>query len=463
MKSLAFYFLFLVSLVFSFAFTSHSPQSEKGDVVLTCKVNSCEKVDSLFLFEFNGVLFKKLKAAPTTDWQTYSFKVPATGSRFYYVGLSEQNMKPIILGSEEKVTLNGSCPAFQGSSMPDSKLNLGYEDVKNVINQYKNEFSNHLRQLQIFQSQDNVDAVNGIVQQLGALDTKKLNFLDSLKKTNPYLSKVAALNTYLSYQNHGTGDMTEIEYFAKNYFQLVDWKDPDYTYMPWVYESIKGYVQTLLAVGLTDSQQQRFVDELLSKIPNTSRTYMLALGGVIAGFQTKNSPNMGIYANQYIEKYGKAEPAAAAQLQNMIRALAGFVLGGEAPDFTMNTPDDKPMSLRQLRGKVVLVDFWASWCGPCRRENPNVVAAYNKYHPKGFDVLGVSLDRSKEPWLAAIEKDGLIWNHVSDLKGWQNDAAKLYGVTSIPHTVLLDKEGKIIARNLRGAALEEKLKELLGE
>jgi thiol-disulfide isomerase/thioredoxin len=128
----------------------------------------------------------------------------------------------------------------------------------------------------------------------------------------------------------------------------------------------------------------------------------------------------------------------------------------------MNTPDGNPLSLQSLRGKVVLIDFWASWCGPCRRENPHVVAAYQQYHGKGFDVLGVSLDKTKDRWLAAIEKDGLIWHHVSDLKGWQNAAAQLYGVRSIPHTVLLDREGKIIARGLRGAALTAKLDELFG-
>ncbi|MFQ5445757.1 MAG: TlpA family protein disulfide reductase, partial [Saprospiraceae bacterium] len=112
---------------------------------------------------------------------------------------------------------------------------------------------------------------------------------------------------------------------------------------------------------------------------------------------------------------------------------------------------------------VLLIDFWASWCGPCRRENPHVVEAYHKYHDKGFDVLGVSLDKTKARWVAAIEKDGLIWHHVSDLKGWQNAAARLYGVRSIPHTVLLDKEGKIIARGLRGTALTAKLEDIFGE
>ena len=128
----------------------------------------------------------------------------------------------------------------------------------------------------------------------------------------------------------------------------------------------------------------------------------------------------------------------------------------------MNDTEGNPVTLSSLYGKgYLLVDFWASWCGPCRGENPNVVAAYNKYHAKGFEILGVSYDDNKDKWLKAIEEDKLPWIHVSDLKGWGNMTAKLYSISGIPANVLLDKEGKIIAKNLRGAALEEKLAELL--
>ncbi|MFN0201714.1 MAG: peroxiredoxin family protein, partial [Bacteroidia bacterium] len=108
-----------------------------------------------------------------------------------------------------------------------------------------------------------------------------------------------------------------------------------------------------------------------------------------------------------------------------------------------------------------LVDFWASWCRPCRQENPNVVAAYNRFKNKNFEILGVSLDQSKDAWVQAIKDDGLTWKHVSDLKYWQNEAAKLYGVQSVPFNILLDPKGKIVAKNLRGAALEQKLAQVL--
>lgn len=132
--------------------------------------------------------------------------------------------------------------------------------------------------------------------------------------------------------------------------------------------------------------------------------------------------------------------------------------GKPAPDFEEAMADGTTMKLSNLKGQVVLLDFWASWCGPCRRENPNVVQLYNKYKDEGFTVMSVSLDRSKDAWLAAIEKDGLTWpNHVSDLKQWSSRVAALYGVHSIPFTVLIDKEGNIIKTNVRGDDLKREL------
>lgn len=149
--------------------------------------------------------------------------------------------------------------------------------------------------------------------------------------------------------------------------------------------------------------------------------------------------------------------------EKRIQSAKQTAIGSMAPEFVQEDTLSRPVALSSLRGKYVLIDFWASWCGPCRAENPNVVKAFNQYASKGFTVLGVSLDQpgAKQKWMDAIHKDGLTWTQVSDLKYWDNAAAKLYGVRGIPQNYLLDPSGKIIAKNLRGEALMKKLSEVL--
>jgi peroxiredoxin len=161
------------------------------------------------------------------------------------------------------------------------------------------------------------------------------------------------------------------------------------------------------------------------------------------------------------EKYPRITKLATDFNLALTRPSQGDMVGKEAPDFELPDVNGKMMSLKSLRGKFVLVDFWASWCKPCRNENPNVVSAYQQFKDKNFTILGVSLDKEKEGWVKAIADDQLTWSHVSDLKFWDSKVVPLYGIEGIPFNVLIDPEGKVIAKDLRGSELHAKLNEVL--
>lgn len=461
--------LLLVLIVTSLSFT---PQT-KEIINLTAFVTDCDKVDELHVLEFDGVAFKPVHTVQkevTTEKEAeqdaeqavkFKFKLPKTTPRFYYLGTDAGNRIPIILGSESNVMVQAECQTFKNAKVSNSQLNQDYIQVRSKLMALKNRRSNLDRQYQ--RSFGRADKMKEVAASLKALDEQMLEFYENLKKENPYLSKVIELNLYLSYANNKGKFNNEVEYFANQFFKYAKWSDVDYNYMPWVYESVKSYVSAIMTTNLPDEKQQEMFDNILKQIPAQSRTKKLAYGGIMAALKAKMHSNYGVYVQKFMEEYKDSDPEAVAALAVEMEKAKQYMIGGTPPDFTQLSPEGQPVSLSDFRGKVVLVDFWASWCGPCRRENPNVVRMYNKYKEKGFEILGVSLDRKKDAWVAAIEKDGLTWAQISDLRGWKNEVAQSYAVTSIPQTVLLDKEGRIVARNLRGPTLEAKLKEMFGE
>jgi len=223
---------------------------------------------------------------------------------------------------------------------------------------------------------------------------------------------------------------------------------------------IKPYENYFVPNGGGDEQgKQKAINELINYVKQNPNSYVAPIA-LFRSFQlSENNKQLEELFSSLNSKIQESPVGKyiAYQIQESKMNQIGTVLD----DFSQDDPSGKPIKLSSFRGKYVLVDFWASWCGPCRQENPNIVNLYNKYKGKNFEVFGVSLDKSKEPWLEAIKKDQLTWPHVSDLKGWANEVAQKFRITSIPQNFLLDPNGVIIAKNLRGEDLAVKLSQIL--
>jgi peroxiredoxin len=423
-----------------------------------CRFNACPRNPQLF--QFNGFHFEPILAFEVAADNHYTLRIPALSEpQLFYIGIDENTLRPLLLGTEDGVALEGECGAPQRATLRNSPLNDDYERLKNRIQHFRGVQNRQLNAYRLAGNDE--ERLQALVAEMAELDQEKINFLDSLRRVNTFFAKIAALNTYLSYFNHNRDHYAnEIEYFANEYFRHADFEDPTYERLPWVFETFRAYAMTISNVGLTEESHREVLRAMVERTPAGSGARQYAYGGVIDYLRERNAPNLAYFSERFLEEFPSAHPLVRAKAEAYLARARSFEIGGEAPDFAQAAPDGKELRLSDLRGQVVLVDFWASWCGPCRKENPHVVKLYKRFKDKGFTVLGVSLDQDRNRWLQAIEKDGLEWYHVSDLKGWSNAVAKAYNVTSIPHTLLLDKEGRIIARNLRGYALEEKLNTL---
>ncbi|RMG70200.1 MAG: TlpA family protein disulfide reductase [Bacteroidetes bacterium] len=365
----------------------------------------------------------------------------------------------LILGSEPQVSLRGACPTLAQAQVLGSPVNAAYEAALKATGEWMNE---HQRLIGLYRREIQMKKDPApIAAQMAALDATKLSLLDSLKARFPFVAKAIALRTYLSYQNHGSSELSEPDYFAQSYFRFADFSDPAYQRMPLVQDAFKQYASNLAQLGHSHEALLDYVQAWLDPMDLPSRAHKTALLGLIEGFRGQNEDAFAAMVRTYLASYPQDNPDFLNQLRRQLASIEARLIGAVAPDIRLPSPTGDSLSLHELRGQVVLVDFWASWCAPCRKENPRVVRMYERFHEQGFEIFGVSLDNNQARWEEAIAKDKLSWLHVSDLKGWRSIAAAQYAVSAIPYTVLLDREGRIVAKGLRGAPLAAKVAELL--
>lgn len=258
-----------------------------------------------------------------------------------------------------------------------------------------------------------------------------------------------------------TGSRTQDEYKS-----FVDSNKP----LSDIYSQIYSEYQQATQTGNTEllAEIERRADSVQTEMLNNQKNFVLNNPSSYVTPSIIGSISYELEADELESMINKLDTVISAlpqivTLKERVIKMKAVSVGMKAPDFTMNDVNGNPVSLSSKIGsKLLLIDFWAAWCGPCRKENPNLVKVYSEFGKKGFDIFGVSLDQKKEDWLKAINDDKLTWTHVSDLQYWNNEAAGTYAVSAIPANFLLDETGTIIARNLRGEDLYNKVKELLG-
>ena len=427
------------------------------EVVIKVNLENCPNPPSIY--QFDGMGFKEAqKKVFSSDSSISTYTVSVSQPSFYYLGTPPNSFKLFALnGKEKNLTFSGNCNQFKEISIENAPLNLQFESKRSQLLSLNIEAG---RTKALLQKATTDSVRNDFYSKLAQLNAQKSNLIQESYELDTTIGEAIGLSTYLDYLPNSSPYKDEINHFINEFFRQVNLSSLTIPYNPFLFEAFRNYSKTLVEVGVPSDLINTIFKDFLGQLPPHSTIQIMALGGIFNTLEQKKHPDLIKYANPFLEVLDSVNPESSLILLERIQAATQFGPGGSPPDFEQEDPNGQSVKLSDFKGQYLLLDFWASWCGPCRRENPNVVKMYAKYRAKGFEILGISLDNNRQRWLNAIEKDQLTWPQVSDLKGWSNKVAQQYQVTAIPKTFLLDPAGKIIAVNLRGPALEAKLEEI---
>ena len=464
-------------LLASWGCSTGDSQSSEGSTVLRGKFPSCE-MDSFMIYSIDGFNLKKLASAPMVksgDSFVFNLSAELPEAGMYYIGNAPHNLTTILIEKDSEILISGNCNNLRGfSKIEGSPLNDGLDEVNRELAAL-NKKAMMLKQEVGAIKVNNNDVPSSLLSQQQGIYERQFQLLDSLKTHQPLLAKMIAPSIFGRFDPNDNPQnyKDEIHHLAGEMFSAADLSDPSYAYLP-IADYLRAYVVQVFGGGMDQQEAEQYLDKILNRLPEGSQSAKNAMASIVNVMSSMKSFSFPRYAERYISNFSE-DPTIVSAIQRQIQEIERLkilqeqkeeIVGiGKIPpevNTSVLSPDGKNINLTSLKGKVVLLDFWASWCGPCRGENPNVVKLYNQYKDQGFEILSISLDRERGKWLEAIKADKMDWLHVSDLRGWQNQMAQDYMVRAIPETYLLNKTGKIIAKNLRGKALAAELQRIFG-